>query len=56
MNWEYIWECMKIQIIGELGWTIVVWLILPPLSLITVYAIKLFEKEESKRKDEDTQP
>ena len=56
MNWEYIWECMKIQIIGELGWTIVVWLTLPLLSFITVRAIKLFKKEEDERKDENTQP
>lgn len=56
MNWEYIWECMKIQLIGELGWTIVVYLTMPLLSLITVRVIKLFKKEENESKDENTQP
>ena len=50
MSWEYIWECMKIQIIGELGWTIVVYLTMPLLSFITVCVIKLFKKGRGQKK------
>lgn len=56
MNWEYIWECMKIQLIGELGWTIVVYLTMSLLYVIKVYVIKLFKNKNDESKDENTQP
>lgn len=55
MNWEYIWECMKIHIIGELGWDIVVYLTMSLLSFITVRVIKLFKTKDDESKDENTQ-
>lgn len=45
MSWEYIWECMKIQIIGELGWSIVVILAIFLLSAATILFIKIAEKK-----------
>lgn len=51
MNWEYIWECMKIQIIGELGWSIVVILAIFLLSAATILFIKTTERKGNKNSE-----
>lgn len=51
MNWEYIWECMKIQIIGELGWDIVMILAIFLLSAATILFIKTTEGKGNKNRN-----
>ena len=52
MNLEYIWECMKVQLIGELGWWLVeILAIFLLLSVVTIFFIKTTEgkgKEDEK--------